>query len=105
MPKARVKQTIVDKISKRLVYLAKSNLKEIEKTLNLLHVIEAEVIQRIHIAAEPNSKYRNKLEQKGSEWMSFPVSDDEIWVDEIDKFQVQVKNCPGTQERKKWASK
>lgn len=94
-----------NKIALRLKYLAKLNLKEIEKNLNLLHVLEAEVIQRVHIAGKPNPKYHNKLDFKGSQWMSFPISNDEIWVDEIDKFDVQIKNCPKLSERKTWASK
>ncbi|MCB9027078.1 MAG: hypothetical protein H6625_12210 [Bdellovibrionaceae bacterium] len=102
---AKVASNMANRIAIRLKFLAKRNLKEIEKNLNLIHVIEAEVIQRVHIAGHPDKKYRNELSFKGSQWMSFPISNDEIWVDEIDKFHVQVKSCPTKNERKSWASK
>lgn len=102
---AKNKQQKGEQIAQRIFNLTKSNLQEVEKNLNLLHVVEAEAIQRVHIANRPNKEYRNRFNFKGSDWMSFPVSDEEIWVDEIDNFKVQVKDCPGLKERKTWAKK
>ena len=92
-------------IFKRLKYLAQRDLQEIRKNLKLLHLIEAEAIQRVHIAYEPNNKFRNHANFGGSEWLKFPSQGEEIWIDEIDKFHVQVKDCPKLEGRKKWAKK
>ena len=105
LKKLRKKGSLVKKINERLVYLAKSNLKEIEKYIQLIQVVEAEVIQRVHIATSPDDTYKNDISKKGSEWLNFPVSDEEVWVDEIDKFKVQIKTCPNKKEIKKWAAK
>ncbi len=74
--------------------LAQTDLREYRVILNKMHIIEAEVIQRLHM--DDNMKgQRNKLsktDDKG-DVLVFPYTK-EVWMDELDNYQARVKDCP-----------
>lgn len=82
-------------ISLRLAALAQSELREYKLMIQKLHIVEAEVIQRLHL--DENIKgQRTNLENpvaKSSEVMTFPVTK-EVWLDELDSYHAEVKDCP-----------
>lgn len=85
---------------KQLIYqrartLAKMDLKEYKMILNKMHIIEAEVIQRLHM--DDNLKgERSKLSKVDdpSGTLVFPYSKNEVWMDELDNYKARVKDCP-----------
>lgn len=80
---------------KRLRVLAQAELKEYRINLNKMHIIEAEVIERLHL--DDNLKgERGKLakaDDKG-DVLVFPYNTDEVWLDELDNYKARVKDCP-----------
>lgn len=84
-------------ILKRMIELARAELKEIQDTTQKLNIIEAEVIQRIH-AMDKNREERpvqGDLARGNSHRLVFPVEEKgEVWLDELDSYEAQVKECP-----------
>lgn len=79
------------KITKRLAYLAKRDLKNISNITKKMHLIEAEVIQQLHIAKDIKQASRfNKPNSR--EVLVFP-DDGELWMDEIDKYSASIGFC------------
>lgn len=80
----------------RLRTLAQTEVKEYRTILNKLHIVEAEVIQRLHM--DDNLKgERSKLtknEDVGADVLVFPYEGDEVWFDELDNYKARVKDCP-----------
>jgi hypothetical protein len=79
----------------RIRLLARSELIEIRSMIQRLHLIEAEVIQRMHMedrVVKRNSERSSKSPHSG-EVLSFPDSK-EFWLDEIGNYAVSVKDCP-----------
>lgn len=79
----------------RLQTLAQLDLEQYRNILNKMHVIEAEVIERLHVDDSLKGE-RNKLsktEDKG-DVLVFPYESDEVWFDELDNYKARVKNCP-----------
>jgi len=76
--------------------VAKTEVKEYRVVLNKLHLLEGQVIERLHV--DENLKGpRNalaKADDKG-EVLVFPYEGNEIWFDELDNFKARVKDCPG----------
>lgn len=73
----------------------KAKLKEIGNTVQKLNLVEAETIQRLYL--DENGKKRSgspaKI-KKGSDQLSFPTTEDEeLWMDELEGFQVTTKGC------------
>lgn len=80
--------------SKRAVTLAKNDVKEYKKILNKMHIIEGEIIERLHM--DDNLKgQRGKLSKvdDGDDKLIFPVTQ-EVWMDELDNYKARVKDCP-----------
>ena len=78
----------------RLQELAVRDLKEAETILSKMHLLEAEVIQRIHIAERPKGRVNRDLElAKGEEVLVFRDTG-EYWMDELDKYRIKVRGCP-----------
>lgn len=80
----------------RLQELAKKELKEYSQMIQKMHLVEAEVIQRIHLDDNLKGRRAQKISdpiEKSSEVMVFPYNS-EVWLDEIDNYQVTVKDCP-----------
>jgi hypothetical protein len=84
----------------RLKALAKAELSEYKTVIQKLHVIEAEVIQRMYLDESLKGE-RPRLEKAGNDpnVLKFPYTD-EVWLDEIDSYQALVKECPQLKEAK-----
>lgn len=78
----------------RLRKLAKDDLGEFRKVIDKMHIVEAELIERMYV--DPSLKgRRNQLAQAkyNSDDLVFPYTK-EVWMDELDSYSAQVKNCP-----------
>lgn len=81
----------VDKVAK----LAEADLDEISRVTRQMQLVEAEVMQRLHIAEQRRSEGRGKIGKfkSGKNQMVFPYNG-EVWLDEVDQYQVQSELCP-----------
>lgn len=80
----------------RLKYLAEAEVAEIRRIIQKLHIVEAEVIQRMYRdekLADKKRKERGEKIVKTADVLVFPVSN-EVWLDELDSYHVRVKDCP-----------
>lgn len=79
----------------RLQKLAQIDTEEYRITINKLHIVEAEVIQRLYVDERLKGKRADVAEAKTERnTMSFPYSDKEVWMDELDHYHSTVKDCP-----------
>lgn len=80
---------------RRIRVLASQELDEYRDVLNKMHVVEAEVIQRLHVDESLKGK-RDKIAKVKDEGevLIFPYSSDEVWFDELDSYKARVKDCP-----------
>lgn len=86
------------KLSDRLKALAQSEITEYSTVIQKLHIIEAEVIQRIYLDESLKGKRASLPSVKSDpNTLSFPYSD-ELWIDEVDKYKARVKGCPELKE-------
>lgn len=92
--KSKARRTGTD-IADRLAGLAQEELKEYKLMIQKLHIVEAEVIQRLHLDENLKGRraQRNNPVPKSSDVMSFPVTK-EVWLDELDSYHAEVKDCP-----------
>jgi tetratricopeptide (TPR) repeat protein len=72
---------------------AKAEVKELEETISKLHLVEIEAIQRTFVLDPKAPRQTVSKIEKGRDQLTFPESK-EIWLDEIDSYQVQAKGCP-----------
>lgn len=80
--------------ARRLQQLANRDLQEISNILQKMHLLEAEVIQRIHLAEKPNKRANRDVKiAKGEEVLEFRDTG-EYWLDELDNYHVNVNGCP-----------
>lgn len=87
--------TAKKKTYQRVKALAQAELKEYKVMIQKLHLVEAEVIQRLYIKdnlAGRREKIENPL-TTNSDTILFPVSK-EVWLDEVDNYHVEAKDCP-----------
>ena len=83
------------KAMSRLQQLASTDLEEYRKTINKLHIVEAEVIQRLYVDESLKGKRQDKDDlQDERNTLHFSYNDKEVWIDELDHYQSNVKNCP-----------
>lgn len=78
----------------RLRQLAQMEVKEFKQNVNKLHIIEAQVIERLHLDDNlkgPRSQLAQIKDQ--GDVMVFPYND-EVWLDELDNYKARVKDCP-----------
>ncbi len=74
-------------------------LDDTRETIQKLNLLEAEAIQRVFID-ESGKRTSGSVPKivKGPDQLSFPIDPDtdgkEVWVDEVDDYQVTVKGCP-----------
>lgn len=84
-------------VEDRLKQLAQSDLKEIQANLKKMKILEVELIQTV-LTADKDQKVKSsdlKFSQLNRDKvMTFPVSDDEVWIDEVGRFQVKANKCP-----------
>lgn len=96
-----LKQLLADdnsQVEARLKQLASDDLKEIEMNLKKMKIIDVEVIQKILLADKLQKSKAADLrfaKVDRSQQIIFPVTDDEIWVDEVGHFQVKAEQCAG----------
>lgn len=84
-------------IFKRWQELAALELKDMKTIVQKMHIAEAQVIQNMYMADE-NQKNRNTRKiQRSQDDLVFPV-DDELWIDEVGHYKVEVKDCPTYKE-------
>jgi hypothetical protein len=95
---------------KRLRQLAQNDLDEIELNLKKMKIIDIQVMQKI-LTQDKNSLItsQNSESQKlqfskvdRNNTVTFPVSgdNDEVWLDEVGKFQVRTNLCPFSGQEK-----
>lgn len=72
---------------------AAASIQAINKIVNKLQVIEAEVIERITLAEKNDNRKEQGQIQSGNDVLRFKVNDD-IWIDELNSYQAKVKECP-----------
>lgn len=79
----------------RIQQLAQQDLSEIKSHLTKMQLIEAEVMQRLHLVENAKGNKRQKMGkfEAKKDQLFFPF-DGEVWIDELDSYQVQSKSCP-----------
>ncbi|MEQ1878397.1 MAG: hypothetical protein ABL958_17270 [Bdellovibrionia bacterium] len=80
--------------TKRVKRLAENDVAEIARILNKFHLVEAESIQRLHIYAKESERAKTEFEDKGDEDRIVFPQDGEVWLDELDNYQVNATGCP-----------
>ncbi|MBL7543331.1 MAG: tetratricopeptide repeat protein [Bdellovibrionaceae bacterium] len=86
-----------EKTQARLRVLARHDLDEIETNLKKMKIIDVELIQNVLTMDKDQKSKSTNLKFSGidkNKDVSFPVNDDEVWVDEVGHFQVKAENCP-----------
>ncbi len=85
------------RVEDRMKQLAKADLAEISLNLKKMKIIDVELIQKI-LMADQLSKVQNSNLKFSSvdrdQQLIFPVTDEEVWVDEVGHFQVKADKCP-----------
>ncbi len=92
-----VKQGAREKAQDRLKVLAKQDLAEIEMNLKKMKIIDVELIQNVLTLDKDASAKGKNLKFSGidkNKNLTFPVSDEEVWVDEVGHFEVKAEDCP-----------
>ncbi len=82
-------------VNLRIRELAKQDLKEIELNLKKMKIIEVELIQKILLTEQgknPKSDLKFSSVDRNKS-MIFPVTDEEVWIDEVGHFQVKADLC------------
>jgi len=88
-------------VSLRMKDLAEADLKEIESNLKKMKIIEVEMMQAV-LMQDKQEKKSARLEFSSvdrSQKLIFPVTDDEVWLDEVGQFQVRAEKCAQLQKR------
>lgn len=95
-----IKQNKKDKAFQRVRDLAQMDLNEIEINLKKMKIIDVEIIQKV-LSMDKDSKNESKnlkfTNTDPNKTMTFPVNDEEIWIDEVGHFQVKANLCPKAQ--------
>lgn len=84
-------------VENRMKQLAKNDLEEISLNLKKMKMIDVELIQKILMADELKKVQNSNLKFSSvdrDQQLIFPVTDDEVWVDEVGHFQVKANLCP-----------
>ena len=94
---AALKADKKDKVQNRMRLLAEQDMAEIELNLKKMKIIDIEVIQKVLLADEKSKKQKSDLKFASvdtDEKLVFPVTDDEVWVDEVGHFEAKADKCP-----------
>lgn len=92
-----VKQNAREKAQARLKALAKQDIAEIETNLKKMKIIDVELIQNVLTLDKDATAKAKNLKFSGidkNKSLTFPVSDEEVWVDEVGHFEVKAEDCP-----------
>ncbi len=96
---SHVKSNDRDKMKSRLQQLATSDLDEIELNLKKMKIMEVELIQNVMTMDENSKSKKERLafeKVDKNKAISFPISNDEVWLDEVGHYQVKAQKCPYT---------
>ncbi len=88
----------------RLRQLAAIDLEEIKTNLKKMKVIEVELIQNVMTLDENTKVKKEKLKFEtvdANKSITFPISNEEVWLDEVGHYQVKAQKCPYYTEVKK----
>lgn len=95
-----MKLSVFDKKTKNLIVqkmaeLAKQDLADIRLNIDKLGLVEAEMMQRLHFldGRDKSDRPVSGRFKSDSNQLVFPFND-ELWLDEIDSYQVKAKACP-----------
>lgn len=78
-------------ITARVKQLAARDVKELSKIVQKLHIIEVEAIQRMNLSQKAVA-FNKEQHPRDSDTIEFP-KENEIWLDEIEHYQVNAKGC------------
>ncbi len=96
---SQIKSNQKEKIKSRLQQLATSDLDEIELNLKKMKIMEVELIQNVMTMDENTKSKKERLafeKVDKNKAISFPISNDEVWLDEVGHYQVKAQKCPYT---------
>ena len=87
-------------VSERLKKLAQVDLKEIETNLKKMKIIEVEMMQNVLMTDKPKKNTGSLEFSKVDRYQKliFPVTDDEVWMDEVGQDQVRAQKCAAKQK-------
>lgn len=88
-------------LAQRIKALAQAEIDESFLVIQRLNLIEVETIQRVHAdqKLDRNLYAKGQFARASQDQMVFP-DDGHPWIDELDKYQVQVNACPSDVRRK-----
>ncbi len=99
-----VKAGQMSQAQSRLRQLAAIDLEEIKTNLKKMKVIEVELIQNVMTLDENTKTKKEKLKFEkvdANKSITFPISNEEVWLDEVGHYQVKAQKCPYYTEVKK----
>lgn len=82
-------------VSIRMKALAQRDVKDTDTILRKMHLIEVEAVSRIY--SEQNLADAKKTSvpiHRDANTLVFPDDDKDVWLDELDSYQVNAKGCP-----------
>lgn len=85
----------------RMKNLAQAEVNESFDIIQRLNLIEVETIQRVHTdqSLDPNRYSKQKFSKTSADQLVFP-DDGHPWIDELDKYQLELNACPTHVRRK-----
>lgn len=92
-----VSQNNKDKSIVRLKELAQMDLDEIEVNLKKMKIIDVDLMQKVLTMEKELKKDPKGLKFASADpntTMTFPVTDEELWIDEVGHYQVKANLCP-----------
>ncbi len=79
-------------IEKRVQVLAKIEADEVARILQKMHLLEAEAVQRVHYPFKLAKNEVKKDKKNSTDQLVFKAND-EVWIDELNNYQANIKNC------------
>ena len=59
-----------------------------------MHIVEAEVIQRLHMDVHlTDTRVQQQNQKDNKDQLYFPYTS-AVWLDDLDSYQAKVKDCP-----------
>jgi hypothetical protein len=95
----QVSSSLSQQAVRRIQLLAKRDLNEMNRMLQKLHLVEAETIQRLYSHQLETAPLKGQFEDLKTEGdvLKFPANE-EVWLDELDNYQVNLQSCPTARE-------
>lgn len=81
-------------MSDRIYKLARQELVEINNIISQLQIVEAEAIQNIYLAEGDSGERKTQGSIEGSGDVLVFAKTDEVWLDELTHYAVQIEKCP-----------